>query len=236
MPRPLTPIPEEDREFSGFLPSRTLILNRQPRFPSVYHGSRVSRSGVNQGTTTGNSWSHSPERDPSPLSRRFLEQHAMPSSLDQRVPNSTSGRMLPLLRALGLSGEQSPSEETQRQTGNQFGPPPSPEIWHRSPPMYVLRVIGPYSQLEPIMSQFRQWSEDALSSGGELELVSRVEPGKRPEWTLTAKIHEPSSGVVTIVKQMLCLMNFEVVSTLPIYSDGWIDIQYVWKSKEEVGR
>lgn len=236
MPRPLTPIPEEDRVSSGSLPSPTRILYRQPRFPSVYLGSRVSRSGVNPGTTTGNSSSLLQERDLSPLSRRYLETHAMPSSVDQSVPNRTYGRMTPLLRALGLNGEPSQLDETVRPTGSQYGPPPSPEIWHRSPPMYVLRATGPYKQLEPIMNQFQQWSEDALCSGGELELVSRVEPGKRPDWTLTAKIHGQSSGVVTKVKQMLCLMNFEVVSTLPIYSDGWIDIQYVWKSKEEVGR
>lgn len=137
---------------------------------------------------------------------------------------------------LGLNSEPSRSEETQRQIGSQFGPPPSPEIWQRSQRMYVLQAIGPYNALEPIMNLYLQLNESALSSGGQLVLESPVGHGPRLDLTLTLKIHEPSSGVATRVKQMLSLMNFEVALTLPIYSDGWIDIQYVLKSREEVGR
>jgi len=160
----------------------------------------------------------------------------MPSSLDQRVPSSMSGRMTPLLMALGLSGEPSQLEETLEPTGNQFGPPPSPEIWSRSPPMYVLQAIGPYNALELILNQYLLWSELAMSTGGKQVLESHEGHGPKPDWTLTLKILEPNSGVVIKVKQMLCLMNFEAVLTSPIYSDGWIDIRYVLKSKEEVGR
>lgn len=101
MPRPLTPIPDADRVSSGSSPSRIPISRRQPRFPSLFRGSRANMNEEGQDMNTGNSLSLSQERDLSPLSRRFLEQHAMPSSVDQRLPNYMFGRMTPLLQALG---------------------------------------------------------------------------------------------------------------------------------------
>jgi len=189
-----------------------------------------------QDTNTGNSLLHSRQRSLSPLSVRYLATNAMPSSLAPRPRSPTYSRMTPLLRALGLSGEQSPSEEMLRPTGSQYGPPPSPEIWQASQRMYALRATGPSSALELIMNQCLLWYECATFTGVPPVQVNLVGRGMKQDWTLTLRIPGPNFGVVIKLKQMLSLMNFEAELTSPICSDGLIDIQYVWKSREEVGR
>lgn len=75
------------------------------------------------------------------------------------------------------------------------------------------------------------WSELAGYSGAKLELENRDVLGMKQEWTLILKIQGPNSGMVTEVKSMLSLMNFEEISMYRTCSAGSIDILSVWRSK-----
>lgn len=70
------------------------------------------------------------------------------------------------------------------------------------------------------------------SSLDRLELGNRVARGKKLGWELIVKIHEPSSGVVTAVKQTLSLMNFEEVSMSHTYYGGWTGTLAMWSLKD----
>lgn len=70
-----------------------------------------------------------------------------------------------------------------------------------------------------------------MFTGVQLVQESLGELGTLPVVTLTLRIPYPSSGVVTLVKNMLLLMNFVEASRFLMFSDGWTDIQSTWRLK-----
>ena len=67
-------------------------------------------------------------------------------------------------------------------------------------------------------------------------LAKVEEPGMKPAWALMLKILDRSGGVDTGVRNLLCLMNFEVGLTFRMYCDGSIVTRSVWRLKEVVDR
>jgi hypothetical protein len=98
--------------------------------------------------------------------------------------------------------------------------------------MYEWSAIGPDELLEAIIPKLFQWNEMLLSSGVRLELGSPDERGMKLAWTLTVKTLVPSSGVAIRMNQILWLMNFVEVSTLPIFFGGWTVILSEWKLRD----
>jgi hypothetical protein len=87
------------------------------------------------------------------------------------------------------------------------------------------------------MHRLNQYFDQLWYSGVQPEPENQREPGKNLPWTeqlYMLKIHVPNSGVGTAVKRMLSSMNFEERLTSRICYDGSIDIQLVWKLKEDL--
>jgi len=132
--------------------------------------------------------------------------------------------------------EQDRSEETPRQTGMQYGPPPSPVISNPFRRKLVLSAIGPYELLVRITTLLAQWNDPALCSGVQLELESPDVLGTKQDWVLIVRILGnfsltlgPNFGAATRVKEMLLSMNFVEESMLPTYCDGWIVTLSGWR-------
>jgi len=131
------------------------------------------------------------------------------------------------------------SEGILQPTGRLYGPPPSPEISLPSRRMCVWYLIGPLEQLQPIMIDLYQLFVNVGCTGGQLELESPEEPGRRLDWTLTARIRGKNVltlgvnfGVDTQVNETLFWTNFVEVSTSAICYDGWIGTRAEWKLRE----
>lgn len=224
---------EDDRAYSGFLPSRDYLGTPLPNYLRGSIGLRDRQRLARRPTmNTGRSLLPSPPRNLYQELSQSLEEESMQSSPDQVQQSPTFGRMTPPLMERDSNLALNRSSEIARLNGSLFGPPPSPEISTRSRPTFVLQVTAPYVQLELIINLLMESNGEQLCFGAQLELANHAGPGMKREWTLTAKIPEQSFGVVTKVRRMLYVMNFVAVSTLPIYSGGWIDIRYVLKSKE----
>ena len=111
------------------------------------------------------------------------------------------------------------------------GPPPSPEYWKKSLPMYAWYLIGPYAPLKRTMTSLWPWLESLPYFGVEQVLESRIEQHLKLVHMLTIRIQDPSSGVVTNLNQIVLSMNFVELSTSLISLDGSTDIHYMWKQK-----
>lgn len=68
--------------------------------------------------------------------------------------------------------------------------------------------------------------------GDVLALENLAGPGQRPGWMLTLKTRDQNSGTDIVVRNTLLSMNFEEVSTWPIYLGGWTDTRSLWRSKD----
>jgi hypothetical protein len=121
--------------------------------------------------------------------------------------------------------------EIEKMIGMQSEQRQKVEIYDPSQVMFSFAITFHYEPLLRITLRQLLWRDNVMFSGDALEVVRVEEPGQRQEWKLTLRIREPNGGVVTKVKKMLLLMNFEEESTSPTYLDGWTDIQSVWKQK-----
>lgn len=137
-------------------------------------------------------------------------------------------------------GSQSPSsswgedltEETMPQIGMLYGKQLSPVRYSTSQPMYEYNITAHFGlSLQTIAHQLLL--NDRFSSFvAELGLENLAAHGMKQVFLLILKIREPNSGMVTEINEMLLSMNFEAVSTSPIYSGGLIGTLCLWRSKD----
>lgn len=119
-----------------------------------------------------------------------------------------------------------------KQTGMMSGKPQHSVIFSESLRTYAWSVTGPFEPLHLIMQQFKGLFVKCGVFGALLALENPVEHGMKQDLMLTVRIPEANFGMAISLNSMLSLMNFEEVSTYPIYLDGVTGILFVWKSKD----
>nr|UOF76872.1 hypothetical protein [Cressdnaviricota sp.]UOF77811.1 hypothetical protein [Cressdnaviricota sp.]UOF78329.1 hypothetical protein [Cressdnaviricota sp.]UOF80968.1 hypothetical protein [Cressdnaviricota sp.]UOF82190.1 hypothetical protein [Cressdnaviricota sp.] len=164
----------------------------------------------------------SPPLSPVPMSRLA----------DQLQPMNMYGRMTPQSPEPDLRWVNGLCEGTLKPTGTGFGPPPSPEICWESKQMFVFNIIAPCVQSAQITLNLLLLNVRSLSFMDLQALESLEEPGKKPVGRLILRIREASFGMDTEIRRTLFLTNFEEVSISPMYCDGLIATQSLWRSKE----
>lgn len=180
------------------------------------------------------SWlSTSPSHNDSPILRRSLEISATGSPLVQRVHSPMFGRMTQQSPIPDLKSELSPLKETTQKIGIRLLKMPEPDDWIKSQATYW--YVATATSKELLLTIFNQLESSASvwSFGDEQVPVNLVEPGKKEVWMLTRKILAPSFGMDILVKTMLSLMNSEGELISVTCYDGWTDIQWLWKSRDQ---
>lgn len=194
------------------------------------HSSRDSWRPEQVAFYTGKYWLRS--RLNSPSSQSDASSAPSTPSPPGRPPHRTmSGKKTPELMEPSSYLESSPLTETPQSTGRRSGSLPQREILWRYPRISEYKVIARCERLLQTLRNQLEWSELAGCSGVELGLASRGELGKKQVCMLTLRIRYPSSGVATMVNQMLSSMNFGEQSRSRTFSDGWTDIRSTWRSK-----
>lgn len=172
---------------------------------------------------TGNSWLYSEEKCPSEGSNPFLAPPAMESCQEAQLLTNMFGRKTRISKEPGLNLESNLSEETPKSIGSGCGSMLSEEMYCQSLPMYEFSITAHSARSLRTLANHILWNDLVLYSLDLLELENLGAPGKRPLFTLTLKIRDPSSGMVTEVKNMLllvCLINLDEFR-------GGIDISHV---------
>lgn len=197
-------------------------------------------SSLSPGSSTGKSWSPSPRKSLYPEFEKCLDP-STPKCQDQPLLVNTFGKKKRESKGRVSKLEQYLTTATKKETGMQSGSVPSPEICLPYQQLYEFRgklvinlVTAPSEQLLQTLQNQLEWSELAKYSGVLLERASRGELGKKQEMMLTVKTRGPNSGAATLVRQMLCSMNFEEELMSRTCSVGSIDILSLWKSKDPV--
>lgn len=200
--------------------------------PSLPHGLLDSPRSENLGTDTGSVWSPSSPRKqsvrssdasiyrgstlkpPAPLLPRLT---AIKKKQEMENPlNSVSSPLLGIPLPIGPA-----LRSWQKQVKS---------IWSRRTFTFV--ITGLSSQLQPIMTNLSQWREQQKFIMAQLVPGNLVEPFPKRDPMCMLKILVANSGVATAVTAMLLSMNFEEESMYPTCSDGWIDIQSEWNSRD----
>lgn len=173
-----------------------------------------------------------------PLTRRSLlpellacSENITPSSQEVPPLEAMYGRMKRQFLPPGLNLGNALLTQEAKLTGTWYGNAPSPETLNPYPRSYGLKVIVPSVLSEAISRRLTQWFVHASCFGVLQERVNRREPGRKQETVLTLNLHDPNSGMVTSMKNMLSSMNLEEISTLGTFSPGWTDIPYEWRLK-----
>lgn len=148
------------------------------------------------------------------------------------TPLSTYGRNRPVLESLS-SLEISQSNDQARQIGPLSESWPSEENSPMSPMtyLYVIICLSPES-LETILSRL-PLNASVLFTGVEQGLENPGRRGMKEVWTLTRKIRSLNGGMRTRVSLTLLSMNFAEQYRFPIYCDGSIVIQCLWRQRED---
>ena len=151
--------------------------------------------------------------------------------LAAKQQKNTSGKKILQSMEHDLNWGEDLCSEIEKMIGTQSETRQKVETYEPSQVMFTFVITFQFEPLLRIALRQLLWKDNVMYSGDALEVERVEEPGKRQEWKLTLKIREPNGGAVTKVKKMWLLMNFEEESTFPTYSDGWTDIQSVWKQK-----
>lgn len=151
---------------------------------------------------------------------------------DQRPQTPTYGKRKRGSQSPSLSWGEDPIDVTMPPIGTLFGNPPSPVEYSKSPPMYEYNITAHYALSLQTIAHHLLWSDKFSSFVAELALESLAAHGMKQVFLLILKIREPNSGMVTEINEMLLSMNFEAVSTSPIYSGGSIGTLCLWRSKD----
>jgi len=153
-------------------------------------------------------------------------------------PKGTYGRMTQRSPTPGLSWDPNRSDEMLRMTGLSLKSRLSQEIWDQSQVIYTYVIIGKFvTNIDPSVQLLRtiasrlERSRRFMFSGVVLGPENLDVLGTKPASQLTVKTPGQNGGMVTEVNKMLLSMNFGVLSTSRMCSDGWIGIQSVWRSK-----
>lgn len=233
----------EDKEFFGCAPSPSNSetpsrIGRKP-YPWDLCGSEANlKRDMPMRTTIGSSVLRSTRRSLLPDLLASLDLEDTTSYQDRRLRQSMYGRKTPESKEPNLNLVQDHFVGTPRPIGIKFGNLPNPVTSLPSQQMYEWSITGPLDQLLQTLTS--QWvlKEFVTSSGVPPALVNLAEPGMKPDWTLTLRTLEPSSGVdiryiLTYVRvnNVLSLTNFEAELISLIFYDGLTGIRFVWKSK-----
>lgn len=204
-----------------------------PAYQTDANGLEDNWSAPMETTDTGNLWSPSPRRLLYPESATYSDL-STPSVPDRQPPSTTSGRKTPESPTPSLNSESDACSGLPPPTGRGYGTMPLQGTSSVSLPILEYAVIVPSKTFGQIMLDRLHWSEVVQYYGVVQVLVKAEGLLKKPEWMLTIRIHEPSSGAAIAVKRMLFWMNFEEQSTSLISFDGLIGIQSLWSSKAPV--
>lgn len=151
---------------------------------------------------------------------------------DQRPRTPMSGKRKRGSQSPSLSWGESPTVVTMPPTGTLFGNQPNPVEYSTSPQTYEYNITAHYGLSLQTIVHHLLWSDKFSSFVVELALESLGGHGMKQVFLLTLKIREPSFGMVTEINNTLLSMNFEAVSTSPIYSGGLIGTLCLWRSKD----
>lgn len=224
-----------DRRSSGFLQSPTPIGRRQYLSQMDVLGLEASKRLEKVDTTTGSSLLPSPPKSLLPRLLASLELDVTQKLAVRKQQLLMYGKKKQELKELRLSLAADRFEEIRQLIGSQFGKLPKPETWDQFRQISVFLVTGLYNQLQAIMRLLLEDHQSLLESfGASLEVVNLSKPGKKRENQLMLKIHDPSSGVHTLVKKMLLLMNLEEVLTSRTFLDGWMCMLVELKLKDQI--
>lgn len=163
---------------------------------------------------------------PSPSGPLNMSGKRTPESLE---PSSSSESCL-------SNGSKSTNEEMNDEIGTESGSMQSSESLDLSQPRYEYVISELSNQslqrtVNQLLSREQLWFTGAL-----LVVENRIRPGMKRAWMLTLKIPSQSGGQDIQVRNMLSLMNFEVLSRSPMPCDGLMGIRSYWKQKEPVSR
>lgn len=209
---------------------RTMLSHRISR--PVFGTVPDNLNGEMEGTFTGKSSSLSARRVLWPQSKEFMEPLAMPSSPEVTQLETMSIKSTPESKVQSSPLETSPVEKGSLLIGMKSDALPLPGDCLQFPVTYLFGVTMPSEESARIIYNRLLWSELYMYSGVGLVLESREELGMKQEWMLSLKIRCLSSGMVTMVTDMLLSMNLEGVSLSLISYGGSIAIQSLWKSKD----
>lgn len=223
------------KESSGSLLHPLLNFPTLQRSPPIWSGSEDNVKLENMGSTTGNLSSPSGRKLLWPPSPEY-SRNVTPSFPEVPLQMNMSTSSTPLSPARSSTSESNPSAEILNLNGNQSGSPPNEEISMTFPPQYVFSLTAPSVLLERTIPSLLLLSALPSSSRAVLEVGSLIGRGMKRESKLILKTHGRSGGLVTKVKSMLSLMNFEELSTFPISSDGLTIIRSMWRLKAHVHR
>lgn len=159
---------------------------------------------------------------------------SMQSSPDLSPPSSMFGRMKLQSLEPDSNLDPNPFDATPRKTGMPSGRQLVPETSLPFLPMYAFVVTVHSKEFARIIWSRFLWCEVVQFFGVQPELAKVCVPGMKPVYKLTLKIPIRSSGVDTLVRNMLLSMNLEERSTSAICYDGWIGTQSEWSLKEQV--
>jgi len=220
----------DDRESSGSSPSHSIVFSHGSPLPV-----RGSRASLSVETTpdfyTGRSAFRSARRLLFEESENALVP-TMRNLQDLELQPTTYGRTTPLSPPRDLNWEANQLIEVAPEIGTRSGSSQSLDSLNQSPRRLEFKVIAHSVQsLLTTLSQL-ELNESVMSFGVEQVLESRGVLGQRPDSTLILKTLGQNSGVDIEIRRLLSSMNFEEVSILDIYLDGWIVTRSLWKLKD----
>jgi len=183
-------------------------------------------------TDTGNCWLCLSQVSDCACASPYLSPPRTVNLADQLPPTPMSGRMTPISMVRDLNWEPSRIDETQRQIGTLFGNKQLPVTYWPLKRPFEFNIIGHSVRSVQTILTLLLSNVKSLSTMDLQALESLGEPGKKQRGLLILRILDPSSGMDIEIKNMLCSTNFEEVSTSPIYFDGLIGTQFLWRSRE----
>lgn len=222
---------EQDRKASSGS-SRSPIIISSPTSPHSVDMLKDNSKEEPEAIFTGNCLLQLSE---SPLLRRSrpsLVKQPMESYQDLRQATTMSGKKILPSKGLDSNLVRSQLRETVKGIGNRFGRRPKVETSLQFPPTLELSLTVPSVQLPLTTANLLEWLGRYMYFGEVLVLASRVGPGMKLEKKLIVRIHEPSSGMVIKIKQMLLSMNFEEELMSHTCYVGLTDIRSGWKLRD----
>jgi len=203
--------------------------------------SEANLNWQNQDTYIGRSSSTQQRRlGPQPVRRRLVMEPTLRSP-GLPLPLSMSGRRTQELREPSLNLEEDPWTEVNLKIGTLSSSVQSQDNWSQFRQTFSFVVTAQLKESVLTIVDLLQWREWFLCTGEPPELVNLEGPGQRRAWRLILKVNisnddlfqiqTANSGMVTVARNILSLMNFVAQLGSPICSDGWTDIRYLLKLK-----
>lgn len=236
----MTGCPPQDVKESSGSPLSRWMTGLPPSLKVLPTSKAKKKRGLTVDTSIGSSSSTCLERDPLPLSRHsFLERVTMNSPVVTPL-KTMSGRKIPESPTPNLNLESNLSCEAEKQIGMKSGMLQEAETSWLSLPMYEVlnfnqsNVILTSEEFAQILPNLSQWNVRFTYFGEIPVLENPAGLGMRRVSALTLKVPVQNSGMVTKIKKMLLSMSLEETSASLTCSDGWTDIPF-WSRQKDQG-